>query len=315
MLAPTGLLHIAIRLLELTKLALHKSTVPTWCRYKKEGVRRTVEGVLLVSFAPDLRWKAAQPPQHMSQTPMACSYWHAVHQPHTYLHAVPPHTAAQLPPQHPSEPALRAAQVHEHNHPHVLLLQVNNAFWKLPGGRLRPGEDGERLPLGLPVCRPVSQAVCGHDQPGTCAAWVDISPAHFEPCLLRCLVSNSAPLLESPVSKLSFICMASWALSLDVQSYRQACCGVSTKCVNCVSPVQALKQCACCSAEVTGLKRKLFKTLSPAAVSAQTEWKVGRQQHHCTPQALLHTLLVHLFKCCCQPASTGILVRCGHRHC
>lgn len=32
-------------------------------------------------------------------------------------------------------------QVHQHNHPHVLLLQVSNA-WKLPGGRLRPGEDG-----------------------------------------------------------------------------------------------------------------------------------------------------------------------------
>lgn len=32
-------------------------------------------------------------------------------------------------------------QVHQHNHPHVLLLQVSNT-WKLPGGRLRPGEDG-----------------------------------------------------------------------------------------------------------------------------------------------------------------------------
>ncbi|KAL3136072.1 Pre-mRNA cleavage factor Im subunit 2 [Trebouxia sp. C0010 RCD-2024] len=30
--------------------------------------------------------------------------------------------------------------VHQHNHPHVLLLQVSSA-WKLPGGRLRPGED------------------------------------------------------------------------------------------------------------------------------------------------------------------------------
>ena len=32
--------------------------------------------------------------------------------------------------------------VFEHNHPHVLLLQLGNAFFKLPGGRLRPGEDG-----------------------------------------------------------------------------------------------------------------------------------------------------------------------------
>ena len=30
--------------------------------------------------------------------------------------------------------------VHDHNHPHILLLQVGAAF-KLPGGRLRPGEE------------------------------------------------------------------------------------------------------------------------------------------------------------------------------
>lgn len=36
-------------------------------------------------------------------------------------------------------------QVHEHNHPHVLLLQVGNGQWRLPGGRLRPGEDGTHL--------------------------------------------------------------------------------------------------------------------------------------------------------------------------
>lgn len=33
--------------------------------------------------------------------------------------------------------------VHEHNHPHVLLLQYGMHFFKLPGGRLKPGEDGE----------------------------------------------------------------------------------------------------------------------------------------------------------------------------
>eukprot|EP00271_Cylindrocystis_brebissonii_P016951 TRINITY_DN4202_c0_g1_i1.p1 TRINITY_DN4202_c0_g1~~TRINITY_DN4202_c0_g1_i1.p1 ORF type:complete len:198 (+),score=34.48 TRINITY_DN4202_c0_g1_i1:556-1149(+) len=31
--------------------------------------------------------------------------------------------------------------VHEHNHPHVLLMQIGNAYFRLPGGRLRPGED------------------------------------------------------------------------------------------------------------------------------------------------------------------------------
>ncbi|OUM66519.1 hypothetical protein PIROE2DRAFT_40720, partial [Piromyces sp. E2] len=31
--------------------------------------------------------------------------------------------------------------VHEHNHPHVLLLQIANTFFKLPGDALKPGED------------------------------------------------------------------------------------------------------------------------------------------------------------------------------
>ena len=33
-------------------------------------------------------------------------------------------------------------QVQEHNHPHILLLQIGNTFCKLPGGRLKPGENG-----------------------------------------------------------------------------------------------------------------------------------------------------------------------------
>jgi len=31
--------------------------------------------------------------------------------------------------------------VHKHNHPHVLLLQIGNTFFKLAGGRLKPGEE------------------------------------------------------------------------------------------------------------------------------------------------------------------------------
>jgi cleavage and polyadenylation specificity factor subunit 5 len=30
--------------------------------------------------------------------------------------------------------------VHHHNHPHVLLLQIGNSFFKMPGGKIRPGE-------------------------------------------------------------------------------------------------------------------------------------------------------------------------------
>lgn len=34
-------------------------------------------------------------------------------------------------------------QVELFNHPHLLLLQVRNSIFKLPGGRLRPGESGK----------------------------------------------------------------------------------------------------------------------------------------------------------------------------
>lgn len=33
--------------------------------------------------------------------------------------------------------------VHQHNHPHVLLLQTGLGSFKLPGGYLKPGEDGK----------------------------------------------------------------------------------------------------------------------------------------------------------------------------
>ena len=33
----------------------------------------------------------------------------------------------------------------EHKHPHILLLQIGNTFCKLPGGRLKPGENGKFL--------------------------------------------------------------------------------------------------------------------------------------------------------------------------
>lgn len=36
-------------------------------------------------------------------------------------------------------------QVELFKHPHLLLLQVRNSIFKLPGGRLRPGESGKLL--------------------------------------------------------------------------------------------------------------------------------------------------------------------------
>ena len=53
--------------------------------------------------------------------------------------------------------------VFEHNHPHVLLLQLGNAFFKLPGGRLRPGEDGtpaHKTWLGCACCMDNQSRLC-----------------------------------------------------------------------------------------------------------------------------------------------------------
>ncbi|RWW53058.1 hypothetical protein BHE74_00040499 [Ensete ventricosum] len=45
-----------------------------------------------------------------------------------------------LLPKVSTDPCTRIVQ--EHNHPHILLLQIGNTFCKLPGGRLKPGENG-----------------------------------------------------------------------------------------------------------------------------------------------------------------------------
>ena len=49
--------------------------------------------------------------------------------------------------------------VHEHHHPHVLLMQVGSTFFKLPGGRLRPGENGTPPRLELACCCNIRHAV------------------------------------------------------------------------------------------------------------------------------------------------------------
>jgi len=47
--------------------------------------------------------------------------------------------------------------VHEHGHPHVLLLQIGNTFFKLPGGKVKPGEsdiDGLKRKLDSKLAPP-----------------------------------------------------------------------------------------------------------------------------------------------------------------
>ncbi|KND01784.1 uncharacterized protein SPPG_09124 [Spizellomyces punctatus DAOM BR117] len=54
--------------------------------------------------------------------------------------------------------------VHEHGHPHVLMLQIANTFFKLPGDALKPGEDeveGLKARLNHKLAPP------GGEQPGS----------------------------------------------------------------------------------------------------------------------------------------------------
>ncbi|XP_024972080.1 pre-mRNA cleavage factor Im 25 kDa subunit 2 isoform X3 [Cynara cardunculus var. scolymus] len=71
--------------------------------YMKEGMRTSVEGILLVE-----RWF---PKYHVRKYSVYYVF------------------------------ASTNEHVQEHNHPHILLLQIGNTFCKLPGGRLKPGEN------------------------------------------------------------------------------------------------------------------------------------------------------------------------------
>lgn len=79
------------------------------------------------------------PPPNHALTPLAA-------RPLTQL---PPNALARHhthPPRYQQQGTRRTVDaillVNVHGHPHVLLLQVGAAYFKLPGGRLRAGEDG-----------------------------------------------------------------------------------------------------------------------------------------------------------------------------
>eukprot|EP00252_Welwitschia_mirabilis_P013192 TRINITY_DN29110_c0_g1_i1.p1 TRINITY_DN29110_c0_g1~~TRINITY_DN29110_c0_g1_i1.p1 ORF type:complete len:202 (+),score=29.64 TRINITY_DN29110_c0_g1_i1:535-1140(+) len=62
--------------------------------------------------------------------------------------------------------------VQEHNHPHILLLQIGNTFFKLPGGRLKTGEpeiEGLKRKLSSKLA-PTSSSVSYDWEIGECAA-------------------------------------------------------------------------------------------------------------------------------------------------
>jgi cleavage and polyadenylation specificity factor subunit 5 len=62
--------------------------------------------------------------------------------------------------------------VQEHNHPHILLLQIGNSFFKLPGGRLKTGEneiEGLKRKLTSKLA-PTASSIQPDWQVGECAA-------------------------------------------------------------------------------------------------------------------------------------------------
>jgi len=82
--------------------------------------------------------------------------------------------------------------VHQHNHPHVLLLQIGNTFFKLPGGRLRPGESeieglkrkliNKLAPSHVPNYQPdweVGELVCAWWRPNFETLQYPYIPAHI----------------------------------------------------------------------------------------------------------------------------------------
>ncbi len=86
--------------------------------------------------------------------------------------------------------------VQEHNHPHVLMLQLGVAFFKLPGGRLRPGEDGANWRLSHQCqCTCMLQRV---NAPSLLALVPHLCPSALSPAevegLKRKLTNNLSPL-------------------------------------------------------------------------------------------------------------------------
>ncbi|KAG5538419.1 hypothetical protein RHGRI_019112 [Rhododendron griersonianum] len=81
--------------------------------YMKEGMRTSVEAILLFHMSTDLLVMTT-----------------------TTKH---PHQLYLSDCHH--ENNIAKTKVQEHNHPHILLLQIGNTFCKLPGGRLKPGEN------------------------------------------------------------------------------------------------------------------------------------------------------------------------------
>lgn len=96
---------------------------------------------------------------------------------------------------------LWALQVELFKHPHLLLLQVRNTIYKLPGGRLRPGESGNAN--GLKTLHLIKNSIYA-SLVGRCLHWV-----------LHAWVSNTQ------LYTILLISLLSWYDALDIDCLKR----------------------------------------------------------------------------------------------
>lgn len=161
----------------------HRFTSLRGCRYNEQGMRRTVEGVILV---------------------------------------------------------------HKHRTIHVLLLQPTPNFYKLPGGRLKPGEDGAGQKLACTACVHSGRAQC-----------TVICIQRLHDCrALRKLFLNVAQAGSA----------RHWRI-----------CALRSRCICASLRVIIVRQARGLGAEVAGLQRKLTRNLGPEkSDELKLQWQVRK---------------------------------------
>lgn len=152
--------------------------------------------------------------------------------------------------------------VHRHNHPHVLLLQTESGSYKLPGGYLKPGEDG----TSSHKSHSCSQNTCTLE---------DVQDAYQ-----IFIWGNKGPQRLVFRSSRIILCWK-WRATQNVV-YDEVRLDESYVHITKLEAVRKVlgnsiqdRQGQDVSAEAEGLRQRLVDQLSPEAASLATEWLIG----------------------------------------